>query len=189
MFHSSLERVIKKRPLHVEWKAFELRPREIPVSAEEQAAKEKMVNESWPQLKQFASETYGLELNQPKLDVDTRLAHVAAKAAEQLGQGAAYHHAIFAAHWQQNRDISDRDTLLELAQEVGIDTEEFVKALDDSTLLDRVMQEEVESRQIGISGVPATVLAGKYLLSGCRPPDELAEILDRIEKETQEDQS
>lgn len=171
----------EQRTLEVEWKAFELQPREFPLSPEQQAAKERMIEQSWPQLQAMAQQVYGLTLQRPRLGIDTRSAHVAAKAAERWGKGEAYHETLFVAYWQEGKDISDPGVLTSLAGGLGIDPGEFETALASRELLETVMQDQEESRRIGIRGVPATVIEGKYLLSGARPQQELLDILNRIE--------
>ncbi|OUM95869.1 MAG: hypothetical protein BAA04_08745 [Firmicutes bacterium ZCTH02-B6] len=183
MFHSSLERVRRHRDLMVSWKAFELSPREHAPAPEEVAAKERMIQRTWPDVQRMAEEVYGLRLDRPKLGVDTRLAHVAAKAAAELGHGEAYHQALFAAHWQEGRDISDPGVLRALAEELGLDGEAFAQALERQDLLDEVMAEEAQAHQLGLTGVPAAVIARRYLVSGARPPEQLEDIFRRIEQE------
>lgn len=183
MMHASLQRVMENCRLEVSWKAFELQPREHRPSPEELAAKERMIQSTWPHVQRMAEEVYGLRLERPKLGVDTRLAHVAAKAAAQLGHGEAYHHALFAAHWQEGLDISDPAILRALAEGLGMDGEAFSQALERRELLDAVMAEEAQAHQLGLTGVPATVIARRYLVSGARPAGQLEDIFRRIEQE------
>src|SRR5690606_20140763 len=100
-----------------------------------------------------------------------------------LGQGEAYHQALFAAHWQEGRDISDPGVLRALAEELGLDGEAFAQALERQDLLDEVMAEEAQAHQLGLTGVPAAVIARRYLVSGARPPEQLEDIFRRIEQE------
>ena len=158
MFHSSLERVRHQRVLKVRWKAFELQPREFPPSPEQKAAKERMIQRSWPRVEAMAREIYGLQLQRPRLGVDTRDAHVAAKATERWNQGDAYHEALFVAYWQEGRDIGDREVLTSLAQNLGIDPEAFEAALASEELMQAVINDQEESRRLGIGGVPATLI-------------------------------
>lgn len=184
MYHSSLERVKKERNLTVEWRAFELRPREAPVSPEERAEKEAYVKQAWPQIQEMARNVYGLNMEPGSLDVDTRLAHAATLLARDSDKSQALHVALFQAHWERGEDIGDEAVLERIHGEVGLPWN--ADALRDEALLQAVRTEAAEAGQLGIRGVPATVVANKYLLSGCRPADELEKIFAEIESKESE---
>lgn len=180
MYHSSLERVGVKRDLEITWRAFELQPRELQLSPEEEAAREAYIAQAWPQVERMARDVYGLELRRGRSGVDTRTAHVGAQVAREAGLEGPYVVAVFRAYWEQGRDIGDRAVLREVAEGVGIPPDRFLEGLDDEGYLQRVMEEQAESRRLGIRGVPATVVNGRYLLSGCRPAADLERVLDRL---------
>ena len=59
--------------------------------------------------------------------------------------------ALFAAHFQQRRDISDRAVLLDLAEGAGIDRHDAAAALDDVALDQAVRLEEQRARDVQIA--------------------------------------
>ena len=79
------------------------------------------IEAAWPQTSQTARENFGVEMTSHRLGVDSRLALEGAKFAEEKGVGEAYHEAMFKAHFQEDRDFGNLETLAELAQEVGLD--------------------------------------------------------------------
>ena len=127
-------------------------------------------------MEKVAREEYGLELKQGRLGVDTRLAHIGAKVARDLGQGDAYHVKVFEAHWTEQKDISDPAVLGEIADEIGLDADAFRQALADQELFAEVLGEELGAQQIGIRGVPALIIDNRYLLSGAQPANRLIEL-------------
>ena len=93
--------------------------------------------------------------------------------------------ALLEAHFQQRRNISDREVLLDLAEAEGFDRTRAGEALDDEALAIAVRSEEQRGRQVGISSVPSFVVDGKYLIQGARDPAEYASMLRQIAGQVQ----
>lgn len=182
MNFASLERVRGELPLEVEWRAFELQPRESPMDPEALAEKQRYIDAHFPTAQRIAREGYGLELAKGRIDVDTRLAHMGAKIARARGKAHEYHAKVFAAHWVDQRDIGDPAVLIAIAQELGIDAAAFERALADAALEAAVLQEEHGAHRLGIRGVPATIIAGRYLLSGAQPADRLRSVFAEYQR-------
>lgn len=184
MAHSSLEQVSKEIPLNITWKAFELRPQEAQAQIDPawEEEKKKQIEAHWPQVQQMAHATFGLDLKRGPWGIDTRLTHVGAKVVRRLASKEAeerYHRAVFAAYWHEQQDIGQEETLLPIAESVGVEKTAFLEGLRDEEDLAEVLNEEHRAHNLGIQGVPAMVIAGRYLLSGAQPPERLAEILTR----------
>ena len=86
----------------------------------------------------------------------------------------------FEAHFQQRRNVSDREVLLDIAESVGLDCAKAAEALADEALAVAVRAEEQRGRQAGINSVPSFVAAGKYLVQGAREPADYANILRQV---------
>lgn len=175
MAHTSLQQVKAELPLAIDWRAFELQPAESPAARDELylAEKAKQIEAVWPQVARTAREIYGLELQPTPLGIDTRKAHIGAKIAREHGVDEAYHRRVFAAHWQEGRDISSTEVLVEIAADLGLDAGAFAAQLDDATLKEAVLREERTAHELGIRGVPALILENRYLISGAQPKERL----------------
>lgn len=88
--------------------------------------------------------------------------------------------ALFDAHFQQRRNVSDPDVLVDLATSVGLDPQGARAALDDEALGQIVRREEAAAWDMNISGVPAMVVNGKFLIPGAQEPDVYANALRRV---------
>lgn len=88
--------------------------------------------------------------------------------------------ALFDTHFQQRRKLSDRAVLLDVAAQVGIDPVGAAEALDDETLSQRIRQEEAAAWDMNISGVPAMLVQGKYLIPGAQEPEVYVNALRRV---------
>lgn len=136
-----------------------------------------------PQFEAMAQEQYGVTINSGPFGIDSRLALVAAKIAEEQDVGEAFHDAVFRAYWEQGQSIEDKDVLLTLAKKVGLDAHNFAEALDDIKW-DGLVQADIEqARQYGLNSVPALVFNNKYLVSGAQPYDVLKQVAERIQTE------
>jgi predicted DsbA family dithiol-disulfide isomerase len=88
--------------------------------------------------------------------------------------------ALLKAHFQQRRNVSDREVLLDIAEAGGFDRARAAEALADEALAIATRVEEERGRRAGINSVPSFVVAGKYLIQGAREPDDYAQMLRRV---------
>ena len=88
--------------------------------------------------------------------------------------------ALFDAHFQQRRNVSDPTVLLDLAEAEGLDRAGAEAALADEALGVIVRREEAQAWDMNISGVPAMVVNGKYLIPGAQEPETYVTALRRV---------
>jgi len=102
-----------------------------------------------------------------------RLLHFAKK--ENLGD--VVKEALLKAHLEDAKNMDDLDVLLQIAKEVGLDEDKVKTMLLSDALTYEVRQDELEARNIGVSGVPFFVLDNKYAVSGAQPVSVFTEAL------------
>ena len=88
--------------------------------------------------------------------------------------------ALFDAHFQQRRDVSDADVLVELATAQGLDPVGARAALSDAALGAIVKREEAQAYDMNITGVPAMIIQGKYMIPGAQEPEVYVNALRRV---------
>ena len=88
--------------------------------------------------------------------------------------------ALFKAHFNQRRNLSDRSVLLDIAASVGLHREAAKAALDDADLEARVVAEERQAWDLNISGVPAMIVNGKFMIPGAQAPETYVNALRRV---------
>jgi predicted DsbA family dithiol-disulfide isomerase len=161
----------------VRWRSFELRPAGSPPMPAEYRER---IEASRPQLYATARERYGRELNVGPFGINSRLALIGEKYAEQQGLGEPFHAGVMVAYWSGARDISDRNVLAEVAATGGLDRDAFLVALDDPRY-DRMVQEDIDlAQRYGLNSVPALVFDNTYLVSGAQPVEVLRQVVARI---------
>lgn len=88
--------------------------------------------------------------------------------------------ALFDAHFGQRRNLGDRDVLIDIAVSAGLDREGAASALESSELAAHVRAEEQAAYDMNITGVPAMIIEGKYLVPGAQEPEVYATALRRV---------
>ena len=92
--------------------------------------------------------------------------------------------ALFEAHFNQRRRIGEREVLLDIAEEAGLDREAAAAALDDEDLAHKTRVEERAAMEMNITGVPAMIVEGRYMIPGAQPPEAYANALRRVAEKT-----
>jgi predicted DsbA family dithiol-disulfide isomerase len=94
--------------------------------------------------------------------------------------------ALFDAHFRERRDLSDEAVLADVYASVGLPRHEVDVAIADPVLGELVRAEEARAWEMNITGVPAMVVNGKYLIPGAQEPETYANAIRRVlEKEAQ----
>jgi predicted DsbA family dithiol-disulfide isomerase len=86
---------------------------------------------------------------------------------------------LLRAYMTEGAAIGDRDVLLRLATEAGLDETEAREVLDGDRYAAEVRDDEALARELGISGVPFFVFGGRFGVSGAQPADVLLGALDK----------
>ncbi|NBC89070.1 MAG: thioredoxin domain-containing protein [Alphaproteobacteria bacterium] len=88
--------------------------------------------------------------------------------------------ALFRAHFNHRADLSDRGTLLDIAAAAGLHREAVKAALDDEELEARVLAEQRQAWDLNITGVPAMIVNGTFMIPGAQAPETYVNALRRV---------
>jgi len=102
---------------------------------------------------------------------NTTAAHRLIQLAQDQGRAGAVVDALFAAYFEQARDIGDAEVLAEIAARCGV--QNWPSAADAG----KVSGLEDEVRALGISAVPTFIFDRRLGVSGAHPPQALAEAM------------
>lgn len=86
---------------------------------------------------------------------------------------------LFHAHHVRGEDVGNHYVFAGIASEVGMNSAEVLKALQEGADEDTVSGLIDQARQAGVSGVPFFIIDGQYGLSGAQPPEAILEVLDQ----------
>ena len=186
-FERALEQAGLQDGVVVEWKSFQLNAHmktepgktinqylaEVKGWSAEQAAQ---ANEHVTQM--AASEGLHYRLDRAVV-ANSRKAHRLIQFAKTKGLGDIMEEALFSAYFTEGRNTDDRDTLIELASQAGLDSSESTAVLDENSFDDAVERDLHQARQVGVRGVPYFVFDNKYAVSGAQSADTFREVLTR----------
>ena len=116
---------------------------------------------------------------------DTRM-HNTFKAHQLLHWAADYglkhelKQALFAAHFTDNRNISDEEVLADIAEDVGLDREQALAVLADRRYAEVVRTAEQQMQQQDIQSVPAVIFNQRHLVSGAQGVENFKSILNQL---------
>ena len=79
--------------------------------------------------------------------------------------------ALFRAYFTEGRDISNRQTLIEVAAQAGLDRQRADAVLNSEEGMDAIKVAGEQAQQFRVDGVPFFVVNGEIKLSGAQPPD------------------
>ena len=188
----------------IRWRPFELNPQMPPEGEEQEAHLQRKYGRPAEegarirgQMKAIA-ESAGVSLSwegegpdgegaPPAMMWNTRDCHkLLAFALEQAGPEVqtALKLALFRAHFNQRRNLGDRDVLLDIAAAAGLHREAAKAALDDPEIEARVLAEEAQAWDMNISGVPAMIVENKFLIPGAQGPEVYVNALRRVAEKT-----
>ena len=91
--------------------------------------------------------------------------------ADKQGVQDAVVEALFMAYFTEGKDISNRQTLLDVAAEAGLDRSKAEGVLNSSDGEEAIREAHELSRRVRVEGVPFFIINGKVTLSGAQPPD------------------
>lgn len=87
---------------------------------------------------------------------------------------------LFRAYFIEGLDIGNRETLIGLAAECGLDPDEVRARYDAGDGLDIVENESALAASVGIQGVPCFIVDGRYAVMGAQDPEHFGEVFERI---------
>ena len=92
--------------------------------------------------------------------------------------------ALFEAHFNHRRRIGERDVLLDVAKEAGLDRNAASEALDSEDIARKTRVEERAAMEMNITGVPAMIIEGRFMVPGAQPPEAYVNALRRVAEKT-----
>ena len=102
-------------------------------------------------------------------------AHRLVGLAEKQGVQDTVVEALFRAYFTEGRDISNRQTLLDVVAGAGFDRHGAEAMLNRNDGLEAIKEAGEQARQFRVEGVPFFIIGGKITLAGAQPPDAFLE--------------
>jgi predicted DsbA family dithiol-disulfide isomerase len=195
---AALRRFEHRDRVTVRWRSFELDPSAPRVPLESDAYASRLARKyGFPVAeaeKKLASmtelaKTEGLDFRFDRIRSSSTFdAHRLIHLAAERGLQGVTKERLLRAYFTEGTAMSDRDALVRLAGECGLDVEEAQGVLAGDAYADDVRADEETARDAGVHGVPFFVL-GRYGVSGAQPSDLLLGGLEKAWRELPADAS
>lgn len=88
--------------------------------------------------------------------------------------------ALFDAHFQQRRNISDLEILADIAEGVGLNRVAALSAMIDPQIDAMVTAGQRQAWDMNVNGVPAIVINGKLMIPGAQDPETYANLIRKV---------
>ncbi|MFA5835127.1 MAG: DsbA family oxidoreductase [Bacteroidota bacterium] len=187
-FEQALQQFPDKEHVEIEWKSFQLNP--------------DMVTDPDKNINQFLAEHKGISIAQAKqmndrvtdmardvglhYDFDNAIAansfdaHRLSHFAKKQGKQDAIEERLFKAYFTEGKNTADHETLIQLAEEAGLNPDETRMMLAGNEFADAVNNDIYQAHQVGARGVPFFVFDNKYAVSGAQPVEVFLQVLNKI---------
>lgn len=183
----ALEQFEHKDRVVIEWKSFQLNPHQqhLPdTNIYDYLAEIKGQSREWSvqmhESVRLMAKSVGLEYNFDQAQItNTFEAHRLLQLAKTQDLGDAVKERLCKAYFTEGALISDHDTLLRLAVEVGMDREEVQTVLSSRRFTEAVEQDIAEAHSLGIRGVPFFLMDRKDAVSGAQSTPVFLNVLQQ----------
>lgn len=169
--------------IRIEWRAFELRREPVPMLD----PNGEYLRTTWKRSVYPMAQERGMTLRLPSVQPRSRRALEAAEFAREKERFEAMHHALFRAFFEEGLDLNDLDVLLKIGTGVGLEREGLRAALETGQYTQRVIEDERQASELGITGVPTMLitLQGRPLeqaivVSGAQPYEAVRPLVERV---------
>ncbi len=185
-----LDRALMQEPDHpfeIEWHPFQLNPEMPPEGMDRRAyleakfgGKDGAVQAYAPIVK--AAEDAGLEIAFDKIErtPNTLDAHRLIHWAGIEGRQTAAVSALFRAYFEEGRDIGDHEVLGDIADTIELDASMILRLLASDADRAETAERDRAAREMGVTGVPTFIVAGKHAVPGSQPPELWLKVIEEL---------
>lgn len=158
----AIEELKRDRDVQIRVRPFELRPDPVPTLRPE----DEYLPRVWRDSVYPMAERVNVPVRLPSASPQPRTekAFLVLQLAQEHGVAEAYSQAMFAAFFQEDRDIGDEDVIVDIAESVGIEAASARQAMNSP---ERLRQHRADlayaTETVGVTAVPSFVVNGKLL--------------------------
>jgi len=181
-----LERVVAslQRPVRIKHHAFMLNPNTPPEGVDIPAMLRRKYGvppeQLWARLEAEARKSeLQLDLSKQRWSYPTARAHTLIRAADAKGTQRALVRALYAANFQEARNIHDPDVLADVAGPHGFTPDEVAALVADERGLAETREEARAAAAAGIDGVPFFVFGERLAVAGAQPESVLKDAIEQ----------
>ena len=179
----SIEKLKANYPVDIRWIHFPLHPETPP---EGKSLAELFAGRDITPIKlrlQGLMAEAGLPYGERTHTYNSRLAQELGKWADTQEGGEAIHDSLYRAYFVDNINIANIESLLNIAESVGLDREAARQLIEKREFKAAVDEDWQRSRDTGVTGVP-TFYAKDLMVVGCQPYETLEKFVKHLLRES-----
>jgi predicted DsbA family dithiol-disulfide isomerase len=166
----------------LDWRAFELRPAPVPTLD----PNGEYLHTVWDRAVYPMARQRGMRLKLPPIQPRSRRALELAEFAREKGRFEEAHRALFKAFFEDGHNLDSMDVLERIGTAVGLERDELRVALEQGTYRERVIQDESQAAELGITAVPTVMISRgdesleeAEVISGAQPYEVVRAAVER----------
>ncbi|WP_121257633.1 DsbA family protein [Nocardioides ferulae] len=113
----------------------------------------------------------------PYLGPESTTAALAGRAAAAQDSFWEFHDAMYAEQLPPNSGNLDRDYVIGIAEQLGLDVEQFEADLDSAKIEQQVRDDFAEGQSIGVTGTPSFLVNGTPIV-GAQPTEVFEQVIE-----------
>jgi len=110
-------------------------------------------------------------------------AHRMLQFAAERGKQDEMAEVIFRRYFLEGADLSNTQTLADMAQQAGLNRDEAAAYLASDANSELIKEQDRRARAIGVEGVPFFIFNQRLALSGAQPPEVIVEAMEKALEE------
>ncbi len=185
-----LDQALAQRPDHpflIEWHPFQLNP-DMPADGMDRRAylegkfggKEGAIRAYAPVLERAEQVGLKIDFAAIKRTPNTINAHRMIHWAGIEKRQDAMSMALFAAYFDDGRDIGDTEVLADIADGLGMDGAVIQRLLVTEEDMADIRARDTQFREMGVTGVPTFIVGGQQAVPGCQPAELWLKVIDEL---------
>src|SRR6478752_6592472 len=191
-FEKALAAFPHRDEVEVQWRSYQLDPTlpdhhdgtELDYLVDRKGMSRAQVSQMFDQVTAIAADE-GLRYDFGSVVVANSFAgHELLHLAKARGVGDEVKEALLSAHFEHGEDIGDREVLVRIGVQSGLDADEIARDLATHTWRDAVLADITAANSLGIRGVPFFVLDEKYGVSGAQNTELFIRVLEKAERDS-----
>lgn len=190
-FEAALEQFPQKEDVKITWKSFQLDPTletkpentTLDYFIETKGVSKDQARQMFGHAKKMAAEV-GLNFDLENTVVANSFkAHRLIQLAKSKGLANEMEEALFRLNFSEGKNIDDDEELLKTGKAAGLTEEDLLDVLKSDDFSYEVKQDEMEAKNIGVTGVPFFVFNRKFAVSGAQPEDVFLNTLKKAQND------
>jgi predicted DsbA family dithiol-disulfide isomerase len=123
---------------------------------------------------------YGIQFKPNGWLANSRLSLLLSEYAKEAGVFDKLHQKLFQAYFEEGIDIGNRETLLQLAENIGLSRGEAEQSWQNQIWQQRLEKISAAAQKDGVTGVPTFIINEKHRITGAQPYQTFQDSLQKI---------